>query len=74
MTTTHEFEAYGHAHTIRQDQDGFYHVDMDGREDIHGAMPPETLVNYLVHVIQGLDHSRDRLSRKLAVVPNNTQS
>lgn len=41
---------------VSQSDDGFYHIGMNDREDIHGPMSAEALISWMSNVIYNLAH------------------
>lgn len=51
-----EYDLGSDTYRVSQSDDGFYHVAMNDREDIHGPMTAEALINWMSNVIFNLAH------------------
>lgn len=55
-TESGEYQIRNDDYVITQDSDGFYHISMNDRQDIHGPMDSDALFNWMSNVIHNLSH------------------
>lgn len=58
-TVLGEYDIGNDHYIITQDGDGFYHISMNERNDIHGPMDSVALFNWMSNVIHNLCHMLD---------------